>query len=267
MKILQTVKKLDSLCIFALICSAHKANADDKTQINPNSTKKIQSRTIASHIPDDDLTPTPLRPKIWMDYTFVHDEAGIYQQMIDNWNNWERYDHEYKVWNLSGLNISRPDETERKNNLTKNLIKYADRRLSGEIKHAEKGSTLAKVGSVQKALKPSTKVEFNKNYKLRLKARLIEGNLKLNFINPYIVSYADLNRSGEYGIHLFKNFEKQKISYSLDYAVNQNSYVFNLDKEVFYNIDLFISSSQNDKTLLFSKESNATVGLRYDMGL
>lgn len=265
LKYIQSVKRLDKYLVFALMCSFH-AFCGDTPQIEQlRYGYEFNYRSIDNHIPDDDIIPVPLEPKIWLEYTFVHDEAGILQRMQDEFREWERLDEQSRLWNLDDVEFNRPDEKERKNRITKDFVKYVDRRLSGEIKRAEKGSTLAKVGTVRQALKPTTKVTVNRYLKVKFKARVLQGQLKVNFINPFVGSYADIDRKGGVKFHMFKNFEEVGMTSKVDYFARDKSYVFLVSKDLIENIGMYVSSTQSQNQMIFESRADAVLGFNYDI--
>ena len=74
---------------------------------------------------------------------------------------------------------------EKKKYLEKNILRYMDKRLTGEIKRADKGTTLHRMGQVKKTLRPQTRVKLSENYRLRFRAKVLRGFMRMKFENPF----------------------------------------------------------------------------------
>jgi hypothetical protein len=125
-----------------------------------------------------------------------------------------------------------PDMNARKRFVNQRLLKYVDKRISGEIRNAKKGSAWAKVGEVQQALKPNTTVKMNKYFTLKIKGKVIEGKVIFTLRNPFLDlnSYVKLN--GKMKLHTGKTFKNMKLQTSLDYHVNEGRWIASVDKKI-----------------------------------
>ncbi len=110
------------------------------------------------------------------DNMFAEDDAGVMKDMKTNLSNWEKTEEYARVWDLqrTGLYVT-PTSSEKGKYISKRLLRYADKRLSGEMKKADEGSTLHKVSRVEKNLRPNASVNMSKNFGLKFKARVLQG--------------------------------------------------------------------------------------------
>ena len=224
----------------------------------------ISPRSPASFTPDDDVEVFPFEQTLWVDQIVIEDSAGVYNRVKNQIKNWIEVEDYVDSWNMKSTGLyPLPDDDKKKSYIEKNAIKYFDRRLSGEIKRAEKGSTLAKVGRVERALKPRTKVRITKNVKLRLKARLLQGVAYLFVDNPYIYSEAVINKYGELNMYLRKNLKDVGVSGEIKYEVHNSMWYAYVDKKITDKISARISSAQTDNSILFSDKSDKVASISY----
>lgn len=190
------------------------------------------SRAPSSYVANVELEDQPIENIIWLERTFAEDDAGVLVEMRDNLASWAATDEYAKVWNLKSTGLyNTPDMQERKKFINQRILRYIDKRISGEIRHAKKGSGWAKVGSVQKALKPNTTVKVSKYFKLKIRARVIEGKIIFDLRNPFfkLESYVKLN--GSVATHAEKEFKSTGIKTTLDYQMNEGTMAANAVKE------------------------------------
>ena len=114
-------------------------------------------RGPANYIPDDEISISPIKNTLWLDKVFVKDDAGVLENVRRDIQRWQD-DEEYRQnWGIDRFGAqAAPTDLQKKQYLSRQALRYLDKRLTGEVKKAEKGSTLHKVGTVQKALKPNT---------------------------------------------------------------------------------------------------------------
>ena len=219
------------LCLFTALVSCFSCFADDDVKnkkedhllkkFNPN--YRIQERSPSNFIPDTEFSPAPEQKESWLSYVFVPDRAGVLDSMqkdFDNWRETEEYADNWdmdstglyeKQLNRECLNNRNSISTEacesefKVRYFNRRILKYVDKRISGKIKRAKKGSTFHAVGQAQKALKPDTNVKVNEYIDLKFKARVLRGQLIMNVRNPYL--HADTTYHLGRGLQM--NFEKR----------------------------------------------------------
>lgn len=223
-----------------------------------------EKRELANFVVREDLQESLLRPKGMYFYLTLEDDRGILRQMKQQFKGWNK-DQEYvESWNLNGFaNYKVEDVENKKSYLSKMLIKYLDKRISGEIKKAEEGTTFHRIGQVQKALSPSATLKFSDKVKLRFKGRILEGKGSLIIENPYIQTKSEFNKDGELKVVLNKNIKELGLTYHTDYYPLEGQYITTLSKNLFAQVTASLSSSQSDKEIMMSSSSNRTLSMKY----
>lgn len=229
---------------------------------NPN--YKIQTRGPQSHIPDVDYAPAPERITYWYESILVEDDAGVLRSMRGDFEGWQEREEYVKNWNLESTGLYTIVSRESKvNYFNKRILKYVDKRISGEVKRAERGSALANVGRAQKALKPNTKVSISKNVKLKFKARILQGTAIMRVVNPYVDYRTTYSFSDGLNMNMRKEFKNYRATASVDYKPQDKSYVTNFDKAFTDKVSARISSSQSHDAVVFSSDSDARIQFMY----
>lgn len=229
---------------------------------NPN--YKIQTRGPQSHIPDVDYTPAPERVTSWYEHVLVESDAGVLKSMKRDFDRWDEEENYVTNWNLQSTGLYPiKSRASRKTYFSKRILRYFDKRLSGEVKKAEKGSTLASVGNVQTALRPNTKVSVSKNVKLKFKAKVLQGMAIMKVVNPYVDYNASYSFSDGLKMKMKKEFKGVRATASVDYKPEDKTYVTNFDKNLTDTVSARVSSSQADDAAIFSNDSNSSFQLMY----
>ena len=226
---------------------------------------RYTSRTPASFVAVDQVGPQPVEKKaLWIQGLLVPDSAGILRQVKNNIQKWQQFEHYRNTWNVesSGL-YNTPDRERKQKYLTKTLLKYGDKRLSGELKKAEAGTTLHRIKSAEKALAPKIEAKIAKNIRIKFRARVLQSNGTLFIHNPYVSYHVNFHTSGSVNMHLGKKIKKLGLHAKLDYNVDQEKYIAQLNKRITRNISSTLSSSQSVNKSLFSQESERALRLNY----
>ncbi len=185
---------------------------------NFNPRVKIQDRTPQSFYADVDYTPKPEEYKTFLDYVFVYDKAGVLQRMSNHYHQLQERDEYVKNWDLSTTTIYRLSTLdERKRYFNKQFLRYIDKRISGSVKSAKKGSTLEAVGNMKDTLSPSSEAELLPNFKVKFRAKVLKGLATIKFINPYIDANTHLSLSDGVTMQLQKKFNDNRTIASVDY--------------------------------------------------
>lgn len=234
-------------------------------QLSISSTHRANSgRTPSNFIPSDDLGPLPYEKGPIIDEILIEDNAGVMTRMREYFTHWDEQEKYVENWNLESTGIYvLPTFEEKKRYLNRHVLKYFDKRLSGEIKRAEEGSTLHTVGRVQKALKPSAQAEFSPRCKLKFKARILERQAKVIFDNPIFYTYADVTFKGDIIVYGRRQIENLNLQISSKYDVNQETWSTSFDRPLTKLISARISSSQNVDHMAFSSNSNQVFQLLF----
>ena len=233
-------------------------------KFNPN--YKVQQRGPDSFMADVDYYQAPEKKKIILEKVFVADSAGVLNSIQSDLSGWQKNEEFIRDWDMVGFgNYSIVTSDSKKNYLTKRLLKYVDKRISGEVKKAKKGSTLAAVGKAQKALKPNTKVSISKNVKLKFKARVLQGMAIMRVVNPYVDYNTTLSFSDGIKMNLSKKLESFRTVASLEYRPTDSVYKTQVSKEVTDHLDLLVSSEQSSNKAAFGSDSDSRLQLNYSL--
>ena len=226
--------------------------------------KKDIGRKPASVMPADDVEIAPLEQKLWINRVLVEDDAGVMRKIKNNLQKWETTDDYARNWNLSstGLYVT-PTEDQRKTYLSKQLLKYVDKRISGEVKSAEEGSALHTVGQVQEALKPNTTVEVSPLLKFRFRARVLEREARMIVENPWFEYDAQVGLDGYAVMNMRKRFDQLGLSANIVYKVSEGNWETYIDKSITQNISSRLSSTQSDNTMAFTGEADTVLSFVY----
>lgn len=244
----------------------------------------------SAYAPNEELIPTPAEKESWLAEIMVEDQAGVMKGVRSQLQEWQEREEYARIWNLedSGI-VDVPERGEKQKLITKNALKYIDKRISGEIKNAEEGSTFHKVGQAQKALKPESEVGVSENFKLKFKARVLEQKATMLIVNPYVdadteVKFngkAKLNvrrdfasvgvhtqmeyhvDSGELNVHCEKKIKEIDAKVYLNYRGLDNEYIAAIDKSLAPKLTGRISSTQSPSDVAFTKNADSRLEFFY----
>lgn len=233
-------------------------------QLNPN--YKSRTRAPSNFIPNDEIWGAPVENKEFIQKIFVETDEGTLRNANNQFIAWEETAEYARLWNLetTGLYVV-PDQKARKAFFDRQLLRYADKRLSGEVKHAEEGSTLHAVGQAQKALSPNAEATILPSVKLKFKARVLQGKAFMIIDNPYVDAVAQINMQGEASMNVKRQFASVGMATEVDYQVSTETWVARVDKSITDRITARVSSAQSQNDMAFSNESNRTIELVFGM--
>ncbi|MBT7610442.1 MAG: hypothetical protein HN576_11845 [Bacteriovoracaceae bacterium] len=230
-------------------------------------TKKIAlrvGRAPANFIPDVEIEPEPVQQKIWLQTLLIADDAGVLNGMKNEINAWEELREWRDLWDVESTGLYYvPTATEKKSWFERMLLKYADKRLAGEVRNSEKGSALHQVGQVQKALKPKAEVDLSEHVKVKLRGKVLQGLVVVNIINPWVDSYANVTIKGDVDIHVNKRLNDLDLDAGIDYNVTDRSWLARVDRRISSEVTARISSSQKDDKMVFTESADNRVELFY----
>src|SRR5690606_16227783 len=125
--------------------------------------QKSPSRAPANFIPDDQIEPLPLQQRLWIQEILVEDNSGVLETTRNNFMHWHEKEEYVRKWNVEATgDLATPSAEWKRSYLMKQMLKYVDKRISGEIKNAEEGSTFHTVGKVEQALRPDAEAKISK---------------------------------------------------------------------------------------------------------
>lgn len=200
------------------------------------------SRVPASAF-DEDVLIIPLQQKAIVQTIFAEDDAGVMKGVKDQLFSWEAIESYSQKWDLASTHLyTTPTAKEKARFITGNLLKYVDKRLAGEIKNAEEGSTFHSVGKIEKSLHPSTTVGISKLISLKFKARVLQGKAMMDVRNPWIECSTELSANGKVRVLTKKDFSQLGTSTGVEYTVNESQWIAFVDQEITQNIKARVSS-------------------------
>lgn len=215
------------------------------------------SRAPANFTPSDDLGFIPLVQEIELkaDERLKDDRSGTLKGMKDRLDSWENTREYAETWNLESTGMFYlADEGDRKSLVEKGALRYLDRRLSGEIKSAKRGSAMASVRTLEQTLKPDTSVAVSDNVKIRFTGRLIQRYAKIIVKNPYVKAEGTISMDGNIDLKLSKDFESIDVVTAVNYDVDAGRYVASVDKKITDRWSARVSSEQEDSEIPFDRD-------------
>ena len=181
------------------------------------------------------------------------------------YSSWVSLEEYMDNWNLASTNIyTLPTQEEKMSYTTKILLKYVDKRLSGEVRRSKEGSTLYAIGKAQKALKPQSEVSFAPNFKIKFKARIIQRRAIMLVKNPVMDYQATVNHRGEILMTLTRDISPLGVFASVNYETWEDRWVVALDRKLSDKFSTRLSSTQNDKTMAFRPEADTKIELFFN---
>jgi hypothetical protein len=222
------------------------------------------TRAPANFIPDDEIAPAPLKQKIWLQTLLIADDAGVLDGMKNEIAAWEELREWRDLWDLESTGLYHvPSAQEKKSWFERMLLKYADKRLAGEVRNAEEGSTLHQVGQVQKALKPKAEVAISENIKVKIRGKVLQGLVVFNVQNPWVDSYANVSIEGNVDVHINKKLNDLGLDTGIDYNVNARTWSARVDRRISSEVTARVSSHQRDDKMVFTESADNRVEFYY----
>lgn len=206
-------------------------------------TREGHSRSPASAF-DEEVLTVPLEQKVMVQSLFAEDDAGVMKGTRDQLNSWEVTEEYAKRWDLESTHLYKtPTTSDKTKFITKSLIRYADKRIAGEVKNAEAGSTFHTVGKVEQSLRPNATVPLSKFISLKFKVRVLQGKAIMDVRNPWVDCNATVSANGRAKILTKKDFNQLGTSTGVEYNVNDAQWIAFVDQEINKNIKARVSST------------------------
>jgi hypothetical protein len=241
--------KFVHMSMFLLIAVISFSSLAKEVLVEPTKETSYIVRKIAS-TPDEEVLTVPNYDRPLLLSIFTEDDAGIMAMMRKSVSDWDHKEEFTKNWKLENIDIYKaPNESDKRKHILNKLLKYADKRLSGEIRNAEEGSTLHTVGKVEKSLRPNTEVSISKLVSLKFKARVLQGKAIMEVRNPWIDCSTTFAASGTIKVLTKKDFKELGLSSGVEYGATNSEWVAFVDKEISENIKARLSSTQKDQSI------------------
>lgn len=220
-------------------------------------------RNPSSFVSTDEVIVVPREQDSWYEGAMIDDDQGVLNSMrVDFRREQEQmnYARQWGIQNTGMFNFTTPDQKYQR--VSRDMLTYTDKRLNGEIKKAEKGSNLHRVGQVQTALQPNTTVGLFDGYAIKFQVRAVQGKGTIRLKNPYVDSWIDMTLGGR------REFvTEKKWGFGLRTAVNarldQNYYFTTIEQRLTDTITAALISQQQMGTAAFSSESDRRIQLNY----
>ena len=209
-----------------------------------DTTHKVAPTRAPASAFDEEVLTVPLEQKAFVQTLFTEDDAGVMKGMRDNLQGWNDVEEYAKKWDLESTGLYKtPTDKEKQKYLSKNLLRYADKRLSGEIRNAEEGSTMHSVGQVEKSLRPNATVAVSKYISFKFKVRVLQGKAIMEVRNPWIDCNATVGANGKAKVITKKDFKQLGTSTGVEYDVKEAQWIAFVDQEISKNIKARLSST------------------------
>ena len=213
---------------------------------------------------DESFEAPPPHKKHWTTKIFVEDSGGVLKSIQSNIQKWEEIEEYNRHWNLYSSGLYKiPGKSDKRRYLEKRLLKYADKRLSGEIKQAEEGSALKSIQKAHDALRPNTEARLSRDFKLRFRGKVLQGRGAIFLENPYADFQTNFEIGGSTRFNLRRNISSLKLETSLDYNMSEGYWQACIERPLNNSLKARIMSTQNDEELIFSGASDKKFELRF----
>lgn len=242
LKNLHTCLNFKHPMLVILACLSFSISAAENTEA------KIVTRAPAAV--DEEVLTIPFNNEdsfFTNDNMFAEDDAGVMKDMKANLNNWEKTEDYARVWDLqrTGLYVT-PTASEKGKYISKRLLRYADKRLSGEMKKADEGSTLHRVSRVEKNLRPNASVNMTKDFGLKFKARVLQGKAIVEVKNPWVECNATVGVNGKAKLITKKEFKELGLASGAEYSLNDDQFLTYIDQQLTDNIKARVSNTSGN---------------------
>lgn len=191
---------------------------------------------------------------------FAEDDSGVMKDLKYSMKYWEDRAEYAHVWGLESTGAyETPSTTEKGQYVAKKMLRYLDKRLSGEMKKAEAGSTLHSVALVERQLRPNTAVQLSQDFQLKMKARVLQGKVIAELRNPWVTCETTLGINGKAKVLTKKEFKEIGLTGGAEYSVNESQIVAFIDQQLSDNIKARISSTKENSMNAFDNGADARI--------
>lgn len=178
---------------------------------------------------------------------FAEDDAGVMKDMKASFRGWEATEEYARTWNLQDTGLyNTPTTSQKAKYISKKILRYADKRLSGEMKKADEGSALHSMSRVEKNLRPNAAVNVSKNFGFKFKARVLQGKAIVDVKNPWVECNATVGVNGKAKLITRKEFKEVGMASGAEYSVNDSTLLTYIDQQVTDNVKARISNTSGN---------------------
>jgi hypothetical protein len=233
--------------------------------IAPFATHAQEKRLPSSYVPQDEIIVVPRDPDYWYanNNFMVDDDNGILNSMRVDFRRAQEQEMYYTNWGLQNTGMFNPSTPEeRKSRFNRDILRYADKRLAGEVRKADKGSTLHRVGQAQKAMSPTTSVSFMSGYSIKFQARALQGKATINLVNPFVRSFIEMTLDGRQEFVTEKTFDFG-FRTALNYRFDKGIYFTTFEQRLTPQWTASLVSTQPASAAAFSGAADKRIQLNY----
>lgn len=178
---------------------------------------------------------------------FAEDDAGIMKDMKTSLSGWEKTEEYARLWDLESTGVyTTPTTSQKTKYISKKMLRYADKRLSGEMKKADEGSTLHKMSTVEKKLRPNASVSVSKNFAFKFKARVLQGKAIMEVKNPWVECATQLSANGKAKVITRKEFKSLGLASGAEYSLNDSQLLTYIDQQITENVKARLSNTSGN---------------------
>ncbi|MEA9355188.1 hypothetical protein SHI21_03205 [Bacteriovorax sp. PP10] len=240
------LKFRQSMCaLFATLTFSYAGvihSEDSKTE--KAKTYKVERKPAAV---DEEVLTVPLSSDesfFTNDNMFAEDDAGVMKDMKASLHGWETTEEYARVWNLQDTGLyNTPTTSQKAKYISKKMLRYADKRFSGEMRRADEGSTLHSMSKVEKNLRPNAAVNVSKNFGFKFKARVLQGKAIVDVKNPWVECNATVGVNGKAKLITRKEFKEVGMASGAEFSVNDSTFLTYIDQQVTDNVKARISNT------------------------
>lgn len=240
LKFRQSMCALFATLTFSFTGSLHAVD----TKNEKAKTYKVDRKPAAV---DEEVLTVPLSNEesfFTTDNMFAEDDGGVMKDMKASLGAWEATEEYARVWDLEQTGMyNTPTTSQKTKYISKKMLRYADKRFSGEMKRADEGSALHSMSKVEKSLRPNAAVNVSKNFGFKFKARVLQGKAIVDVKNPWIECNATVGLNGKAKLITRKEFKEVGMASGAEYSVNDSTFLTYIDQQVTDNVKARISNT------------------------
>lgn len=215
-------------------------------QVNAADTNKMSRKPAAV---EEEVLTVPLHEESFFtnDNMFAEDDAGVMKDMKASLSGWEKTEEYVTLWDLKSTGVyTTPTASQKAKYISKKMLRYADKRLSGEMKKADEGSTLHRMSKVEKNLRPNASVNVSKNFGFKFKARVLQGKAIMEVKNPWVECSAQVSANGKAKLITRKEFKSLGLASGAEYSVNDSEMLTYIDQQITDNVKARLSNTSGN---------------------
>lgn len=155
---------------------------------------------------------------------FDDDFDGLIEKAKIQMDAWEQNESFIGHWKLDDTPIyNGPKHKEKRKFIKKVALKYLDKKIMDKGNKSPKSSPANNVVSVRKAMSPSSTIGLTNSLTVKLRAKILEGNLSILLLNPFVDSWMELNNHGHFSMTVKRNFEDLRLEAMAQFSTNEET--------------------------------------------